>query len=38
VAARPHPLRRPLDYADLAAGAAGGGLITGGKVGIILRL
>jgi hypothetical protein len=27
-----------LDYADLAAGAAGGGLITGGKVGIILRL
>ena len=28
-------LRRPRDYADLAAGAAGGGLMSGGKVGII---
>jgi transposase-like protein len=29
-------LRRPAGYADLAAGAAGGGLMVGGKVGIIL--
>lgn len=29
------PLRRPADYADLAAGVPGGGLIAGGKVGII---
>ena len=32
------PLRRPRDYADLAAGAAGGGLMSGGKVGIIRGL
>jgi hypothetical protein len=28
-------LRRPSDYADLRAGVAGGGLVSGGKVGII---
>ena len=38
VAAVPHSLRRPGDYADLAAGAAGGGLISRGKVGIIRLL
>jgi hypothetical protein len=31
-------LRRPAGYADLVAGAAGGGLIAGWKVGIILSL
>jgi hypothetical protein len=37
-AAVPHPLRRPPGYAELSAGAAGGGLTGGGKVGITTGL
>jgi putative transposase len=35
LAAVPGALRRPRDYADQAGGAAGGGRVSGGKVGII---